>query len=163
MLGIKTGLQSSAGRRAQGQASTRHHNPICGRVETSSRRGASTPAARTPSSYPRPSDPYLPAGAAAASPPARTSPAPRAGDTIAVDVRVGEEACRWRPCSARSACKCSHRTRSCCSRSDSDELGISAWRERVDAMLRSMRAVRRRLAAVRGLIDAGDDVQPEAL
>jgi hypothetical protein len=86
-----------------------------------------------------------------------------AGGTLPVDVRVGEQAYRWRPCSARSAWKCSHRTRSCCSRSDSDELGLSAWRERVDAMLRSMRTVRRRSAAVGGLIDAGDDAQQGAL
>jgi hypothetical protein len=42
--------------------------------------------------------------------------------------------------------------------SDSDEPGLSAWRERFEAMLRAMRAVRRRSAAVRGLADAGDDV-----
>jgi hypothetical protein len=96
-------------------------------------------------------------GRSAPSLPERSTDGAHASGIIPVDTLVEEEERMWRPCSARSACKRSHR-RSYCPGSDSDEPGLSAWRERFEAMLRAMRAVRRRSAVVRGLVDAGDDV-----
>ncbi|KAJ7802082.1 hypothetical protein B0H14DRAFT_3781732 [Mycena olivaceomarginata] len=82
------------------------------------------------------------------------------GGMILVEIHVGEDAHRSRPCSGRSACKCSPR-RSCCSQFDIDESGSSVWWERFDAMLRTMSEVEAEVEGGEGVERAALEVEVE--